>query len=216
MHWKDNFQTMKIKVCGIRRLSQVYELKEMGVHYAGFIFYERSPRFAGEVLDAGEIKAITGIEKTGVFVDAAKEEIRKIVDSYGLTLVQLHGDESVEECLAVKAFAPVIKAFRIGEDTNINELVRPYIGACDLFLFDTAGPLHGGNGKQFNWQLLDDYREGPPFLLSGGIAPEMKEAVRAYHHPLCMGIDINSRFETEPGVKNINLIKDFVWDLNII
>jgi phosphoribosylanthranilate isomerase len=202
-----------IIVCGLTSAEDARRLAELGVSYAGFIFYDKSPRFAEGKLDGGLIKATDSIKKVGVFVDAAPGYIRSQKEKYGLDLVQLHGDESPEDCRELRKEVPVIKAFRLKRAADLSRL-QAYREVCDYFLFDTPGRLYGGNGTVFDWSLLEDYRLEVPFFLSGGIGPAQAEGLKAFAHPALHAIDINSRFETAPGRKNIDDIKRFLWDLN--
>lgn len=181
--------------------------------YAGFIFYEKSKRFVEGKLGPQIIKAAKGVKKVGVFVNAHEKYILQKVKEYGLDMLQLHGEESPEFCKKLKKQIPVIKAFKIKGKTDIAETER-YSGCCNYFLFDTAGKLYGGNGKLFNWKLLDNYNGNTPFFLSGGIGLEEVEELKKFKHPSWVAIDVNSKFEDAPGVKNIKKLKQFLWDLN--
>lgn len=199
---------MKIKVCGITRASDLEGLVSLGVDYAGFIFYGPSPRFAGNKLDGRTVRELgKNIGKVGVFVNADAEQIRQTVKDYGLDAVQLHGDEQVDFCADIRTSVPVIKAFRIQDalpDTSL------YQAASDYFLFDTAGKEYGGTGRQFNWQLLEDYGAEQPFFLSGGIGPDDADALRSWYHPSLFALDVNSRFELSPGVKDMEKLATFI------
>ncbi|RFS21087.1 phosphoribosylanthranilate isomerase [Chitinophaga silvatica] len=202
---------MQIKVCGITKISDLKSLVDNKVDYAGLIFYERSPRFAGNKIDARSVRETTDIKKVGVFVNASLEQILRTVKDYGLDMVQLHGDESPEFSAAVREHVKVIKAFRIGEDMEWEAMLTPFLPVTDYFLFDTAAPnSYGGTGKQFNWQLLSDYPFNHPFLLSGGITPNQAEELLSLDLPAMFAVDVNSKFEDSPGVKNIPLVTHFV------
>lgn len=198
---------MKIKVCGITRREDLLRLVEYRVDYAGFIFYEKSPRFAGSKLDPRTIRETKEIKKVGVFVDASLEQVRRTITDYGLDMVQLHGDEAPGYCAAIDI--PVVKAFRVR--TNINwDTIQPYIAVTDYFLFDTdAGNAYGGTGIKFNWELLDSYPYEHPFFLSGGIGPEQLTELLAFKHPALFAVDVNSKFETHPGVKDMEKVQPF-------
>jgi len=200
---------MQLKVCGITRKEDLDKLVELGVHYAGFIFYEKSPRFVGNKLDARTVRETKGILKVGVFVNAPLEQVKQLIGSYGLHLVQLHGDEDPAYCAALQALVPVIRAFRIGEDVNWDKLAA-YVPVTNYFLFDTAaGKAYGGTGKLFNWELLHTYPLDHPFFLSGGIGPEQLEDLLAFEHPALFAADVNSKFETAPGVKDMVSVQQF-------
>lgn len=198
---------MKIKVCGITRREDLLKLVEYQVDYAGFIFYEKSPRFAGSKLDPRTIRETKEIKKVGVFVDAPLEQVRRTITDYGLDMVQLHGDETPGYCASIDI--PVVKAFRVR--TNISwDSIQPYIAVTDYFLFDTdAGNAYGGTGIKFNWELLNNYPYEHPFFLSGGIGPEQLTELLAFKHPALFAVDVNSKFETHPGVKDMEKVKPF-------
>jgi len=198
---------MKIKVCGITRREDLLRLVECRVDYAGFIFYEKSPRFAGNKLDPRTIRETTEIRKVGVFVDAPLEQVRRTITDYGLDMVQLHGDETPGYCASINI--PVIKAFRVR--SNISwDAIQPYIAVTDYFLFDTdAGNAYGGTGVKFNWELLHGYPYDHPFFLSGGIGPEQLTELLAFKHPALFAVDVNSKFETHPGVKDMGKVQLF-------
>ena len=207
---------MKIKVCGNTEIEQLKLLEELAVDYLGFIFYEQSPRFVLKKLEGEKIKdSGSSIPKVGIFVNATEEEIMKQVDDFGLDIVQLHGDETPSFCNRISDHIKVIKAFRITDfDANVDWLVQEYDEVCDYYLFDkgSAG-LYGGTGQKFNWDLLQKSKIGKPFFLSGGIERNDARALKQFSHPFFYGIDINSRFEISPGIKNIELIKEFIKEL---
>ena len=211
---------MRIKVCGMTKPEQVKQLDEMGVEFAGFIFYPKSPRYVFKSMPATEIKKIKGkINKVGVFVNADPDEVLKIVDACGLYLVQLHGDENPRVCERIANYVSVIKAFRISEDDNIEWKIREYYDAVDMYMFDTEGVGYGGTGKKFNWQLLKGQNIRKPFFLSGGISPDDAENLKEFQNdPVAkdlFAVDINSKFEISPGIKDMAKIKEFVTQLNI-
>ena len=148
-------------------------------------------------------------------MNATEEEIMKQVGDFGLDIVQLHGDETPTFCNKISDHIKVIKAFRIASfDTNIDWLVKEYDEVCDFYLFDkgSAG-LYGGTGQKFNWALLEKSAIGKPFFLSGGIAIEDINALKQFKHSFFYGVDVNSKFETSPGIKNMNLIREFENDV---
>jgi len=208
----------RIKVCGMTSTQQAQQLDEMGVEFAGFIFYPKSPRYVFKNMPANEIKRIKGkINKVGVFVNASAEEVLKTVDECGLYLVQLHGDESPRECEKIANYVSVIKVFRMSEDDNIEWKIREYYDAVDMFMFDTEGAGYGGTGKKFNWESLKEQNIRKPFFLSGGITPDDAEKLKAFQKEAVakdlFAIDINSKFEVMPGVKDLNKVKIFVEQL---
>lgn len=200
---------MKIKVCGITKRSDLETLVELGADYAGFIFYNRSPRFVGNKLDGRTVReAGKNIGKVGVFVNADVQQVLQTVKDYGLDAVQLHGDESIAFCQQVRLTVPVIKVFPV--DANGFQHAAPYLPHSDYFLFDTASKEYGGTGKQFNWELLNKYNLDKPFFLSGGIGPDDVEAVQRWRHPSLFALDVNSRFEISPGVKDMEKVAIFL------
>ncbi|HJY22343.1 MAG TPA: phosphoribosylanthranilate isomerase [Hanamia sp.] len=204
---------MKIKVCGITDLAQLQELNEIGIDYAGLIFYAPSPRSILKKLAAEEVKNLgLSLQKVGVFVNETAEQIMKQVELFGLEVVQLHGDETPAFCSQISDHVKVIKAFRINEKhADIDWLVKEYDEVCDYYLFDKASSvLYGGTGEKFKWEVLKTATIGKPFFLSGGISINEVDALKKFEHPFFYGIDINSRFEKEPGIKDLNLVKEFV------
>lgn len=204
---------MRIKVCGMTRLDQLIRLDELGVEFAGFIFYPKSPRFIKKFhLSAIDVKREKlNINRVGVFVNATAEEILKTVDDWRLQMVQLHGDESPKFCEHISNHITTIKAFRIGPEENLDWKIYPYRDSADMYLFDTVGVNYGGTGMQFDWKVLENAQINKPYFLSGGIGPEDVEKIKQFL-PLqrdLFAIDVNSRFETSPGVKDMDLIEEF-------
>ena len=153
--------------------------------------------------------------KVGVFVNASEEVIMRRVDEFGLDMIQLHGDETASFCNRISDHIKVIKAFRITDfDTNVDWLVSEYDEVCDYYLFDkgSAG-LYGGTGKKFDWNLLEKATIGKPFFLSGGIEKSDAAALNKFSHPFFYGVDVNSRFEISPGIKDMEMVKDFISEL---
>ena len=203
--------SLKIKVCGMRETENIRQLAECRPDFMGMVFYPKSPRFAGDVPGERMLASFPeSIIKTGVFVDADLSFMYSKTQMFGLQAVQLHGYESPEICnqLMLKGLM-VIKAFRINEHTDFSGMAN-YLACTNFFLFDTASDIPGGSGKGFNWELLDKYQLAHPFFLSGGIGPEDAERIISLNHKALSGVDINSRFETEPGVKDIKKVKDFI------
>ena len=195
---------MKLKVCGMRETKNIKALASLQPDYMGFIFWETSKRYCATI--PSDIPK--AIKKVGVFVDETTEQIKAKVKLFGLDAVQLHGDESTKQCAALLNLCEVIKAFRIGPDF---EQLVPYKDHCTYFLFDTQGPLPGGNGTAFDWELLMGYSLDTPFFLSGGIGLGHVDAIaeiRKRNLPI-YALDVNSQFECEPGVKKIEEIKEF-------
>ncbi len=207
---------MNIKVCGITSKKQLQQLEGLNIAYAGFIFDEKSPRFAGEQMDGEDLLGMDlDIKKVGVFVDAEYEDIMEMVEKFELDMVQLHGNESPELCEELSEDTEVIKVFSIGKETgSIDKLIAPYDNVCDYYLFDTSVKgAKGGTGQKFDWKKLSDAKIEKPFFLSGGIGPEDAALVKKFKHPDFFGIDVNSKFEKEPGVKDMALVLGFVKDM---
>jgi len=212
---------MKIKVCGNGDIHQLIEMNDPNaigakIDYVGLIFYEQSSRYVLKSLAGKEVRdANLSVEKVGVFVNASEENIMKQVEDFGLDAVQLHGDETPLFCQRISDQIKLIKAFRISDtETNIDWLVKEYDEVCDYYLFDKGAPgLYGGSGQKFNWQLLDKAKIGKPFFLSGGIDPDDVDDLKEIKHPFFYGVDINSKFEISPGVKDMVKVEKFVNDL---
>ena len=197
---------MKLKVCGMQETENIVALASLQPDYMGFIFWEPSKRYCTTV----PTDIPKHIKKVGVFVDETTKQIKEKVKLFGLDAVQLHGDESPRQCAALLNLCEVIKAFRIGPDFDFKTLT-PYQDHCTYFLFDTQGPLPGGNGTAFDWKLLAGYTLDTPFFLSGGIGLGHVEAIaeiRKRNLPI-HALDINSQFESKPGVKKIERIEKF-------
>lgn len=203
---------MRVKVCGMTEIDQVRQLDAMGVDFAGFIFYPKSPRYVVRHLSGEQLrKARLRLGKVGVFVNATYDEVMKQVDSYGLDMVQLHGDETPRFCEQLANYITVVKVFRLGENDPIDWIVRPYQDSCDMFLFDTEGVGYGGTGKKFNWDVLKSAHIDKLFFLSGGIEPGDMEKLKTFaKEPVAarmFAIDINSKFEISPGVKDLKKVR---------
>ena len=204
---------MNIKVCGITQLKQLQQLDGLDIDFAGLIFYKGSPRYVGDKINKKDLKnADFDLRKTGVFVNADYEEIMKVTEDYGLDVVQLHGDEDPDLCEELSDEVEVIKAFKVGDNkASIDEMVADYDDVCDYYLFDTSSSdgIMGGTGKQFDWTLISKSKIEKPFFLSGGIGVNDSAKLKAFKHPDYYGIDLNSKFEKEPGVKDMALLLKF-------
>ncbi len=196
---------IKIKVCGMRDADNLAALVELQPDFVGFIFYDKSPRFVGDSLDEAQLKAIPrSTKKVGVFVNTNPDYILKTVRKYDLQLVQLHGNESPDFCKSLKNKGiNIIKAFAIDESFNFSSLnnFKPH---CDFFLFDAKGQNPGGNGFAFDWNVLSNYDNEKPFFLSGGLSLENIEQAAQLEGLRIHGFDVNSKFELEPGLKDID------------
>jgi len=212
---------MKIKVCGMRDTENISELVKLKPDYIGFIFYDKSKRF---VTNFPEVEIPSEIKKVGVFVNESIGKVIEILEENKLDAVQLHGNETPEYCNQLRHSElvseshpiEILKAFSVDNDFDFSK-TEPYQKVCDFLLFDTKGKEYGGNGVKFNWQVLDNYKGTTPFLLSGGITKNDVQALlsflRRQESKKCIGIDINSGFEIEPALKNIEEIKEFKQNL---
>ena len=213
-----------VKVCGMRDGENIREVVALGVDWIGMIFWAKSPRnvtmiptYAGIIPDRGADIGNFKAKRVGVFVDEMAQNIITRVVNYKLDLVQLHGHETptlirnLRRTLDpdIRPGVKFIKAISVSSRDDIAKY-KDYADCVDYFLFDTKCPSVGGSGEQFDWSVLDAYDGDVPFLLSGGIGPDDAGRVRSFHHPKCIGIDLNSRFETEPGLKDITKLKQFL------
>lgn len=197
---------MKIKVCGMRAPNNIAAVEALGIAWMGFICYPPSPRYVAQVPSY----LPTHCKRVGVFVNQPLEEIEHHIHRLGLQTVQLHGTESPELCQTLREKGvEVFKALAVKNSAEVAHTTR-YLGSCDYLLFDTPCAEHGGSGRTFPWSLLDAYQGDTPFLLSGGIGLEQLEALKQFHHPAWAGIDLNSRFESSPGVKEVEQLKRFI------
>ena len=194
---------MIVKVCGMREADNIREVEKLA-DWLGLIFWPKSKRY----VSTKPAYLPTQAKRVGVFVDEEAGRVMQIADDYGLNLIQLHGHESPEYLSMLKGYR-IIKAFNIAIPSDFMD-TTPYEGLADYFLFDTKGKQVGGNGEKFDWSVLSSYHGRTPFLLSGGIGPEDVEQARAIKHPKCIGIDLNSRFEITPGLKDANLLREFI------
>ena len=174
----------------------------------GFIFWPKSSRYVSTLPSYLPEKA----KRIGVFVDEDIEVVKKIAQEYALHYIQLHGNETPDYCAQLKGHE-LIKAFNIATADDFVK-TKPYETLVDYFLFDTKGKSVGGNGTKFDWSVLADYHGTTPFILSGGIGPNDAASIRHFRHPQLAGIDLNSRFEIDPGLKNVDTLKLFLSELN--
>ncbi|MBQ2525483.1 MAG: phosphoribosylanthranilate isomerase [Bacteroidales bacterium] len=198
-----------IKVCGMTSGRNIRAVEKLGVDMIGMVFYPASPRFVSKEPDYLPDTA----ERVGVFVNAGEEAVLRCVVKYGLDMVQLHGAESPDFCARLsKRGVGVIKAFGIASAADFGR-VSQYEGTCRYFLFDTRSEAYGGSGRSFDWSLLENYKGSTRFLLSGGIGPDSAASLSAVDHPMLAGFDLNSMFESAPGVKNVRLIENFLNEI---
>ena len=209
---------IRIKVCGMTLPEQVNALDEMGVDFAGFIFYPKSPRYMAHKISPEKMRQIKGrIAKVGVFVNMPYDDLLRTVDEYRLDMVQLHGDETPFVCEKIANYVTVVKAFRLSDNDPIDWITRPYHESSDMFMFDTMGAGYGGTGKKFDWNVLKESVINKLFFLSGGIEPGDERKLREFETEevgkKLFSIDINSKFEVSPGVKNIEKVREFCLNL---
>lgn len=197
---------MKIKVCGLKYPDNTRSVTGLEPDLVGFIFYKPSPRYIGDLQPEALATVPKQIIKTAVFVNETARNVENIIDRYHFDAIQLHGSEDPGFCEKFKGKAIVIKAFGLDEAFDFEGL-NEYKGKVDFFLFDTKTPIHGGTGKTFDWTLLNKYNLDIPFFLSGGLSPENMEEIKKITHPQFYGVDLNSRFETSPGMKDIDKLE---------
>lgn len=208
-----NNRQPKLKVCGLTKPDQIEELISLDVDFLGFIFYEKSPRYVLSSLTLEEIKAIKHVGKVGVFVNESIEQIIEISEKANLNLIQLHGDESDDFITELRhklnAKIGIIKVFRIGKELeNLIFKIQNLKSEVDYFLFDTDSKSFGGTGKSFDWQILNNIEINKPYFLSGGISDENFEDIK-FLKQQPFSLDINSKFELEPGNKDVKKIVNF-------
>jgi len=204
---------MQIKVCGITNIEAANAIANAGANYIGFIFYPSSKRYALTSLSLEDIAAFKPVnaKKVGVFVNETTEKLIEIATKAELDMIQLHGDEDASYCATIQAAFPVIKVFRVSKnvpDFALFEKVASY------YLFDTDSALYGGTGQHFNWELIKKTNFNKPFFLSGGIGINDVQGIQVLKAATAgkdlVALDLNSKFETSPGIKNIELIKTFI------
>lgn len=197
-----------LKICGMKDPDNLQEVARLEPDYLGFIFYPKSKRYMADTLSPEVVKALpSSIRRVGVFVNAETADVLEQAVAYGLDVLQLHGDESPEQCATLQGNGyTIVKAFGVNEEFDFESLLA-YTPVVDYYLFDTKGPSYGGNGIPFDWTVLEKYDRHKAFFLSGGIGLEELGGVISLKDFPLYAIDVNSRFETEPGFKDINLLK---------
>jgi phosphoribosylanthranilate isomerase len=217
---------MRYKVCGMTRIEEMHELNQSGVQFIGFIFYPGSPRYVFKhgLTGADIKKAKLQSYKIGVFVNASYDEIMKQIDAFGLDMVQLHGHETPFFCDKISSYIQVIRAFRFAEGDHVEWMLKDFYECCDMFMLDTGITLRkdtekfNDRGRMFNWNRLRGLNVNKPFFLSGGIEPTDVQSVKEFMQQSTakdmFAIDINSRFEISPGVKDIEKIRRFMDEIN--
>lgn len=200
-----------VKVCGMREDENIHQLTQLAIDYIGHIFYPKSTRY---IADAKLLNSNPDIKKTGVFVNASLEEITQAIESYQLQSIQLHGDESVELIQQLnQSGVEIIKAFGVNNDFDWNSL-EPYLDHIDYLLFDSKSSQYGGTGERFNWDKLKEYPYDKPYFLSGGLSLENIQEAVEFEDSRLIGLDLNSRFEISPGLKDIEKIKTALKIIN--
>ena len=201
----------------MRDADNIREVEALGIDYMGFIFWPKSSRYVSEM----PAYLPTKCKRVGVFVDASIGDVMTIAEQYQLDLIQLHGQESPSYITQLRPHLSllnskisIIKALNIATTADLAN-AKQYEGIVDYLLFDTKGKSVGGNGEKFDWSVLSAYTGNTPFLLSGGIGPDDAERVKAFNHPKCIGIDLNSKFELSPALKDVNKLQEFIKELSI-
>lgn len=200
---------MIVKVCGMREADNIRAVEQTGIDWMGFIFFPHSARY----VETPPAYLPNTCQRIGVFVNETTEQILHHAHTFGLHGVQLHGQETPEQCRQLEANGLIVtKVFSIATEKDLS-ITYIYADACSYFLFDTVCPQYGGSGKMFAWELLSLYKGETPFLLSGGIGPECLNALCQFSHPQWAGIDLNSRFEVSPARKNVSLLHTFIQQI---
>jgi phosphoribosylanthranilate isomerase len=205
---------IKLKVCGMRNPQNIQDLITLQPDFIGFIFFPKSPRYVSLYWDESIAKSLpSSVKKIGVFVNESVEQILLLAFKYQLDGIQLHGSETPEICQALKdKNLLVLKAFSVDESFDF-ELVKNYELHCDYFLFDTKTPQHGGSGLKFDWNKLKEYSLSKPFFLSGGIMEDDVDEIKNLNIKYLYSVDINSKFEIEPALKDIKMVERFAQKL---
>jgi len=195
---------IRLKVCGLR--DNIEEVVSLWPDYAGFIFYEKSSRYVGEDFEMPVLSK--EIKRVGVFVNEVSDKVEQLVAKYKLDFAQLHGDESPDYCEKLnKGGIGIIKAFPMDERFDFDQLIE-YEAVTDFFLFDTKTEGYGGSGKSFNWDLLNKYSMGKQYFLSGGVSLDNIDELKNLDLNKIESVDVNSKFEIEPGLKNIEKLEN--------
>lgn len=202
---------IKVKVCGLLDPLNVKEIAEAKPDFMGFIFYPGSPRYVGKEPGLALFNNVPpGIKKVGVFMNENSQNILELSIRTGLDMIQLHGNEPPLSCFELKSSGLIIiKSFNIDTVFSFESLIQ-YAPCCDYFLFDSKSEKAGGSGTKFNWGRLEEYSIDRPFFLSGGIGPDDLDVIKSIDNKWFFSVDINSRFETAPGIKDSKLVKTFI------
>ena len=201
---------LKIKICGMREQGNIREISGLHPEYMGFIFYPGSKRYAGRLSPLAVKGLPARITRVAVFVNASSEEIKTTCRAYSIRTLQLHGDETPDFCQDLRETGfKVIKAFPVGKSLDVAKM-ETYKNSADFLLLDTSADGFGGTGKKFDWRQLKKYDSELPFFLSGGIGPDDAEQIRKINVPQLYAVDLNSRFEIRPGLKNVVELENFI------
>jgi phosphoribosylanthranilate isomerase len=205
---------IRIKVCGLTDPLNAREVAAAGADFIGFIFYRGSKRYVGDNPESVLFSGIPGhVKKVGVFVNEEPDKVIETAKKFKLRAVQLHGEETPDQCSYIKSSGTrVIKAFGIAPDFDFG-LLSDFRQACDYFMFDSKTAHHGGSGLKFRWEVLRDYHLEKPFFLSGGIGPEDISDIRLFNHGAFYAADINSCFESAPGMKDAARVRTFIQEI---
>ncbi len=202
---------LQVKICGMRENANIKAVAELNPNFMGFIFYPKSKRYVGESFDNEIIYSLpSNIETVAVFVNETHEKVLEISKKFQFAYVQLHGSETPEYCNKLKMKGiKILKAFGVHAAFDWSRLIE-YQQVCDYFLFDTSSADYGGTGLKFDWSILSNYNPQKPFFLSGGIGSDDANTVLSLNYPYLAGIDINSKFEISPAIKDVNLLTEFL------
>ena len=203
--------SLNIKICGMREPENIRQVADLKPDLLGFIFYQASPRYAEGKLNPENLRHLhPGIKKTGVFVNEEINRIKEVILNFHLDMVQLHGDESPEFCSHLYGEGiPVIKTIHLKDKIDF-QLFDEYVSCTNFFLLDTLTYVYGGSGRKFDWKILSEYNLDHPFFLSGGISLHDVSEINSINHPFLYGVDLNSRFELEPGLKDVEMLGRFI------
>jgi len=214
IHSRDIIRKMIVKVCGIKTEENIEFLAQADIEMIGLNFYSPSVRYIAEDANPDIFNSLPrNIQKVGVFVNESIATILEIISKFNLDFVQLHGDENPEFCSTLAKHIRIIKVFRVDKDFDFISVLN--FDSATYFLFDTKTINYGGSGKKFDWTILNQYKESIPFLMSGGIGPNDIDQILEIKHPYFKGIDINSKFESTPGIKDKNLVLPFINKLRV-
>ncbi|MDP3556620.1 MAG: phosphoribosylanthranilate isomerase [Bacteroidota bacterium] len=201
---------MLIKVCGLNNRDNIFAISKMEINLMGFIFYKNSPRYFNNALSFDEARQIPKhIKKVGVFVNEPIYSVFNSIAHYDLDFVQLHGEESIDYCRDLLSSVKIIKTISIKDKNSILK-IQNYSDVCDYFLFDTSTPNYGGSGQAFNWHLLSDTIINKPFFISGGVSLDNVSELKNLSIKNLIGLDVNSKFEINPGLKDLEKIQQLL------